>query len=60
VEVTTPSNQMDLDQEIQVINPKDKNVIPEERPKWRIPELPPVPKGYPAPLKLLLRVQKLK
>ncbi|MBW0509810.1 hypothetical protein O181_049525 [Austropuccinia psidii MF-1] len=45
VEVTTPSNQMDLDQEIQVINPKDKNVCPEERHKWRIPELPPVPKG---------------
>ncbi|MBW0537987.1 hypothetical protein O181_077702, partial [Austropuccinia psidii MF-1] len=44
VEVTTPSNQMDLDQDIQVINPKDKNVSPEERHKWRMPELPPVPK----------------
>ncbi|MBW0541560.1 hypothetical protein O181_081275, partial [Austropuccinia psidii MF-1] len=28
--VTTPSNQVDLDQEIQVINPKYKNVSPEE------------------------------
>ncbi|MBW0533125.1 hypothetical protein O181_072840, partial [Austropuccinia psidii MF-1] len=45
VEVTTPSNHMDLDQEIQVINPKDKNFSPEERHKWRMPELPPVPKG---------------
>ncbi|MBW0528199.1 hypothetical protein O181_067914 [Austropuccinia psidii MF-1] len=36
---------MDLDQEIQVITPKDKNVSPEERHKWRMPELPPVPKG---------------
>ncbi|MBW0572513.1 hypothetical protein O181_112228 [Austropuccinia psidii MF-1] len=45
VEVTTPSNQMDLDQDIQVINLKDKNVSPEERHKWRMPELPPVPKG---------------
>ncbi|MBW0537435.1 hypothetical protein O181_077150 [Austropuccinia psidii MF-1] len=45
VEVTTPSNQMDLDQEIQVINPKDKNVSPEERHKWSMPETPPVSKG---------------
>ncbi|MBW0518584.1 hypothetical protein O181_058299 [Austropuccinia psidii MF-1] len=37
------SNESDLD--IQVINPKNKNVSPEERHKWRIPELPPVPKG---------------
>ncbi|MBW0537211.1 hypothetical protein O181_076926 [Austropuccinia psidii MF-1] len=36
---------MDLDQEIQFINPRYKNVSPEERHKWRIPELPPVPKG---------------
>ncbi|MBW0514495.1 hypothetical protein O181_054210 [Austropuccinia psidii MF-1] len=36
---------MDLDQDIQVINPKDKNVSPEERHKWRMQELPPVPKG---------------
>ncbi|MBW0568361.1 hypothetical protein O181_108076, partial [Austropuccinia psidii MF-1] len=36
VEVITPSNQMDLDQEIPVTNQKDK--------KWRMPELPPVPK----------------
>ncbi|MBW0509173.1 hypothetical protein O181_048888 [Austropuccinia psidii MF-1] len=35
---------MDLDQDIQVINPKDKNVSPEERQKWRMPELSPVPK----------------
>ncbi|MBW0509664.1 hypothetical protein O181_049379 [Austropuccinia psidii MF-1] len=35
---------MDLDQQIQVKNPKDKNVSPEERHKWRVPELPPVPK----------------
>ncbi|MBW0556315.1 hypothetical protein O181_096030 [Austropuccinia psidii MF-1] len=45
VEVTNPSNQMDLDQEIPVINQKDKNVSPEEKHKWRMPELPPVPKG---------------
>ncbi|MBW0543322.1 hypothetical protein O181_083037 [Austropuccinia psidii MF-1] len=44
VEATTPSNQMDLDQDIQVKNPKDNNVSPEERHKWRIPNLPPVPK----------------
>ncbi|MBW0467637.1 hypothetical protein O181_007352 [Austropuccinia psidii MF-1] len=36
---------MDLDQESQVIDPKDKNVSPEERQKCRMPELPPVPKG---------------
>ncbi|MBW0517136.1 hypothetical protein O181_056851 [Austropuccinia psidii MF-1] len=36
---------MDLCQDIQVINPKDKNASPEERCKWRIPELPQVPKG---------------
>ncbi|MBW0579363.1 hypothetical protein O181_119078 [Austropuccinia psidii MF-1] len=35
---------MDLDQDIPVTNQKDKNVIPEERHKWRMPELPPVPK----------------
>ncbi|MBW0589245.1 hypothetical protein O181_128960, partial [Austropuccinia psidii MF-1] len=45
VEVTTPSNKMELDQDIQVINRKDNNVSPEERHKWRMPELPPVPKG---------------
>ncbi|MBW0565444.1 hypothetical protein O181_105159, partial [Austropuccinia psidii MF-1] len=42
VEVTTPSNQMDMDQEIKVTNPRDKNVNPEERDKWRMPEFPPV------------------
>ncbi|MBW0567418.1 hypothetical protein O181_107133 [Austropuccinia psidii MF-1] len=31
---------MDLNQDIQVINPKEKNVIPEERHKWRVAELP--------------------
>ncbi|MBW0589886.1 hypothetical protein O181_129601 [Austropuccinia psidii MF-1] len=36
---------MDLDQEIQVINPKNKIVSPEERHKWKMPELPPAPKG---------------
>ncbi|MBW0539017.1 hypothetical protein O181_078732 [Austropuccinia psidii MF-1] len=36
---------MDLDQDIQVINPKDKIVIQEERHKWKMPELPQVPKG---------------
>ncbi|MBW0568787.1 hypothetical protein O181_108502 [Austropuccinia psidii MF-1] len=36
---------MDLDKDIPVINQKDKNVHPEERHKWMIPELPPVPKG---------------
>ncbi|MBW0584602.1 hypothetical protein O181_124317 [Austropuccinia psidii MF-1] len=36
---------MDLDQDIQVINPKEKNVSPEQRHKWKIPELLPVPKG---------------
>ncbi|MBW0562204.1 hypothetical protein O181_101919, partial [Austropuccinia psidii MF-1] len=45
VEVTTPSNQMDLDQDIPVINQKDKNDSPEERHKWRMLELPPAPKG---------------
>ncbi|MBW0587763.1 hypothetical protein O181_127478, partial [Austropuccinia psidii MF-1] len=45
VEVITPSNQMDLDQDIPVTNQKDKNVSPEERHKWRMPELPPVPTG---------------
>ncbi|MBW0562069.1 hypothetical protein O181_101784 [Austropuccinia psidii MF-1] len=35
---------MDLDQHIQVKNPKDKNVSPEERHKLRMPDLPPVPK----------------
>ncbi|MBW0505436.1 hypothetical protein O181_045151, partial [Austropuccinia psidii MF-1] len=44
VEVTNPSNQIDLDQDIPVINQKDKNVNPEERDKWRMPELPPVAK----------------
>ncbi|MBW0472950.1 hypothetical protein O181_012665 [Austropuccinia psidii MF-1] len=44
VEVTTQSNKMDLNQEIQVITQKDKNVSPEERHKWRIPNLSPVPK----------------
>ncbi|MBW0543852.1 hypothetical protein O181_083567 [Austropuccinia psidii MF-1] len=36
---------MDLDQEIQVINSKDKIFIPEERCKWKMPECPQVPKG---------------
>ncbi|MBW0576333.1 hypothetical protein O181_116048 [Austropuccinia psidii MF-1] len=36
---------MDLDQDIQVINQKDNNFSPEERHKWRIPELLPCPKG---------------
>ncbi|MBW0497633.1 hypothetical protein O181_037348 [Austropuccinia psidii MF-1] len=36
---------MDLDQEIQVINPKDKDVSPEERHKGKMTKLPPVPKG---------------
>ncbi|MBW0524886.1 hypothetical protein O181_064601 [Austropuccinia psidii MF-1] len=45
VEVTTPSNEMDVDQYIQVINQKGKDVIPERKHKWNIPELPPVPKG---------------
>ncbi|MBW0529929.1 hypothetical protein O181_069644 [Austropuccinia psidii MF-1] len=45
VEEINPSNQMNLDQEIEVGNPKDKNVSPEERHKWRMPELLPVPKG---------------
>ncbi|MBW0504670.1 hypothetical protein O181_044385 [Austropuccinia psidii MF-1] len=36
---------MDLDQEIQVIHPKDNNANPKERHKWRMPELQPVPKG---------------
>ncbi|MBW0473805.1 hypothetical protein O181_013520 [Austropuccinia psidii MF-1] len=35
---------MDLDQDIKIITPKDNNVSPEERHKWRMPELPPVPK----------------
>ncbi|MBW0532939.1 hypothetical protein O181_072654 [Austropuccinia psidii MF-1] len=45
VKVTPPPNEMYLDEDIQVINPKDKSVRPEERNKWRIPELPSVPKG---------------
>ncbi|MBW0578169.1 hypothetical protein O181_117884 [Austropuccinia psidii MF-1] len=36
---------MDLDQDIPVMNQKDKNVSPEETHKSRIPELPLVPKG---------------
>ncbi|MBW0534342.1 hypothetical protein O181_074057 [Austropuccinia psidii MF-1] len=36
---------MDLDQDIQVINPKDNNVSLKEKHKWRMQELPPVPKG---------------
>ncbi|MBW0568710.1 hypothetical protein O181_108425 [Austropuccinia psidii MF-1] len=36
---------MDLDQDIPVISEKDKNVSREERHKWRIPDLPLVPKG---------------
>ncbi|MBW0516808.1 hypothetical protein O181_056523 [Austropuccinia psidii MF-1] len=53
VKATTPSNQMDLDQAIKVINPRDKNVSPEERHKWRMPELPPVPKFFATPNELL-------
>ncbi|MBW0563311.1 hypothetical protein O181_103026, partial [Austropuccinia psidii MF-1] len=44
LEVTTPSNQMDVNQDISVINQRYKNVSPKERHKWRMPELPPVPK----------------
>ncbi|MBW0556024.1 hypothetical protein O181_095739 [Austropuccinia psidii MF-1] len=36
---------MDLDQEIQVINSKNKIFSPEEKHKWKMQELPPVPKG---------------
>ncbi|MBW0570587.1 hypothetical protein O181_110302 [Austropuccinia psidii MF-1] len=36
---------MDLEQDIQVITQKDKNVSPEARHKWRMPKLPPVPKA---------------
>ncbi|MBW0584866.1 hypothetical protein O181_124581 [Austropuccinia psidii MF-1] len=36
---------MDLHQDIPVTNPKDNNVSPEERHKWRMPELPLAPKG---------------
>ncbi|MBW0529260.1 hypothetical protein O181_068975 [Austropuccinia psidii MF-1] len=36
---------MDLDQEIQAINPKDNIVSPEERHKWKMRELSQVPKG---------------
>ncbi|MBW0516143.1 hypothetical protein O181_055858 [Austropuccinia psidii MF-1] len=36
---------MDLDQEIQLINSKHKNVSPKDRDKWRIPELPPFAKA---------------
>ncbi|MBW0565476.1 hypothetical protein O181_105191 [Austropuccinia psidii MF-1] len=35
---------MDLDKDIQVINSKDKIFSPEERHKWKMQELPPVPK----------------
>ncbi|MBW0581229.1 hypothetical protein O181_120944 [Austropuccinia psidii MF-1] len=44
VEATLPSNQMDLDMEIEVLNPKDKNTSPEERHIWRMPQLPPASK----------------
>ncbi|MBW0483213.1 hypothetical protein O181_022928 [Austropuccinia psidii MF-1] len=54
----TPTIQMDLDQEIKFINQKDMHVILEERHQLKIPELPPVPKGWPEPFKLLSRVQK--
>ncbi|MBW0554964.1 hypothetical protein O181_094679 [Austropuccinia psidii MF-1] len=46
---------MDLDQDIPVTNPKDKNVSPEERHKWRMPELPPAPNSIDIPVS----VQKL-
>ncbi|MBW0498741.1 hypothetical protein O181_038456 [Austropuccinia psidii MF-1] len=36
---------MDIDQEIQVKNQKHKHVSPEERHKWRMPELPQVTRG---------------
>ncbi|MBW0541463.1 hypothetical protein O181_081178 [Austropuccinia psidii MF-1] len=45
VEGITTSNQMNLNQGIKVINQKDNNVSPEERNKWKILELPQVPKG---------------
>ncbi|MBW0463524.1 hypothetical protein O181_003239 [Austropuccinia psidii MF-1] len=50
---------MDLDQDIQVINTKEKNSSPKERHQWRLPEFSPIPKGETAPLTLLVRVQKL-
>ncbi|MBW0526931.1 hypothetical protein O181_066646 [Austropuccinia psidii MF-1] len=45
VEEIPPLNQMDLNQDVQVKIPKDKNVSPEERHKWRMPKLLPVPKA---------------
>ncbi|MBW0470696.1 hypothetical protein O181_010411 [Austropuccinia psidii MF-1] len=45
---------MDLDQEIQVKSPKDKNVSPEERHKWRMPELSPVLKDIPVSVQELV------
>ncbi|MBW0489533.1 hypothetical protein O181_029248 [Austropuccinia psidii MF-1] len=59
VEVTDPFNKMDLDQEIQVINSKDMNFSPEESCKWRLPELPQVPKGVGTSSKPLDRDNKL-
>ncbi|MBW0468820.1 hypothetical protein O181_008535 [Austropuccinia psidii MF-1] len=44
VEVTTPLNQMDLNPDISFINQKYKNFSPEEKHKWRMPEVPKVPK----------------
>ncbi|MBW0516334.1 hypothetical protein O181_056049 [Austropuccinia psidii MF-1] len=44
LEEITPSNQMGLDQDIKVKNPKDQNVSSEDRHKWRMLQLPPVPK----------------
>ncbi|MBW0583586.1 hypothetical protein O181_123301 [Austropuccinia psidii MF-1] len=32
-----------MDQDIQVIYPKYKNISPEETHKWRMPKVPPVP-----------------
>ncbi|MBW0508757.1 hypothetical protein O181_048472 [Austropuccinia psidii MF-1] len=57
--ITTPYNQMALDQDIQVINPNYKIVSPEERHKWNIPELPPVPKGVGTSAKSLDRHNEL-
>ncbi|MBW0530009.1 hypothetical protein O181_069724 [Austropuccinia psidii MF-1] len=37
---------MDLDYGSKVINSKEKGVSPEERHKWRIPKLPPVPECF--------------
>ncbi|MBW0474700.1 hypothetical protein O181_014415 [Austropuccinia psidii MF-1] len=45
---------MDLNQNIQVINTKDKNFSPEERHKFKMPELQLIPKDIPVSVQELV------